>query len=101
MDLLKAKYIIHTVGPVWNRGNSDEELKLRNCYNNSLALANGSGIESIAFPGISTGIYRFPKNLATSIALDGVKNYIVENAGNTTIRRITFVCFDSESYEIY
>ncbi|MGO4268881.1 O-acetyl-ADP-ribose deacetylase [Paenibacillus sp. TAF58] len=99
--LLKAKYVIHTVGPVWNVGDSDEEFKLRSCYKKSLALANENGVESIAFPGISTGIYRFPKDLAASIAFDEVKNYITESAGNTSLKRIIFVCFDNESFEIY
>jgi O-acetyl-ADP-ribose deacetylase (regulator of RNase III) len=98
---LKAKYVIHTVGPVWNGGNSDEEFKLRSCYRTSLAIASQNGVGSIAFPGISTGIYRFPKDIAAPIAFDEVKNYISENVGETSLKRILFVCFDSGSYEIY
>lgn len=100
--LLKAKFVIHTVGPVWNGGEGfDEKIKLRNCYKNSLALANEYGIESIVFPGISTGIYKFPKDIVAPIAFDEVSNYIVESKGNTIMRRIVFVCYDSDSYEIY
>ncbi|WP_332262495.1 O-acetyl-ADP-ribose deacetylase [Paenibacillus sp. GSMTC-2017] len=99
--LLKARFVIHTVGPVWNDGRSDEESKLSSCYSKSLAIANQNGVESIAFPGISTGIYRFPKDKAATIALDVVRNYILKNSGETSIKRFLFVCFDSESYDSY
>ncbi|MGX1931225.1 O-acetyl-ADP-ribose deacetylase [Flagellimonas sp. 2504JD4-2] len=91
---LPAQYVIHTVGPVWNNGNSNEEKLLRNCYQNSLILAKSFEVNSIAFPNISTGIYRFPKELAASIAIDTVKE-------NLIIKEVIFVCYDEENYRIY
>ena len=70
---LPATYVIHTVGPVWNGGNHNEETLLRNAYTNSLLLAEAQGLSSVAFPNISTGIYGFPKALAASIAVAAVK----------------------------
>jgi O-acetyl-ADP-ribose deacetylase (regulator of RNase III) len=95
---LKAKYVIHTVGPVWNGGNSDEEQLLYNAYTNSLKLADENDIDSIAFPNISTGIYKFPKPLAAEIALNAVNTYLVKRH---TFKKIRFVCFDEENYTIY
>lgn len=93
---LPAKYVIHTVGPVWN-GNEEKGSKLlANCYKNSLKLAESLGIKTIAFPNISTGIYRFPKELAGKIAVDEVKNF-----NSDIIEKIIFVCFDDENEEIY
>lgn len=93
---LPAKYVIHTVGPVWN-GNEEKGSKLlANCYKNSLKLAESLGIKTIAFPNISTGVYRFPKELAGKIAVDEVKNFKSE-----AIEKIIFVCFDDENEEIY
>lgn len=93
---LPAKYVIHTVGPVWN-GNEEKGSKLlANCYKNSLKLAESLGIKTIAFPNISTGVYRFPKELAGKIAVDEVKNFKSE-----VIEKIIFVCFDDENEEIY
>lgn len=93
---LPAKYVIHTVGPVWN-GNEEKESKLlANCYKNSLKLAESLGVKTIAFPNISTGIYRFPKELAAKIAIDEVKNFKSE-----IIEKVIFVCFDDENEEIY
>ncbi|TGL31648.1 O-acetyl-ADP-ribose deacetylase [Leptospira koniambonensis] len=94
---LPAKFVIHTVGPVWNGGSNNEEIMLSNCYTNSLSIALESGCKSIAFPGISTGIYRFPKELASSIAINTVKNH----SGNLSFERIIFVCFDTESEYYY
>lgn len=95
---LKAKYVIHTVGPVWNdRGEKDEQL-LFNAYTNSLELADENDIESIAFPNISTGIYKFPKALAAEIALRAVTAYLEKRH---TFKTIRFVCFDDENYTIY
>ncbi|UII77166.1 O-acetyl-ADP-ribose deacetylase [Flagellimonas sp. HMM57] len=91
---LPAQYVIHTVGPVWNSGNSNEEKLLRNCYYNSLILAKSSKVNSIAFPNISTGIYKFPKKLAASIAIDTVKE-------NPIINKVLFVCYDEENYRVY
>lgn len=93
--LLPAKYVIHTVGPVWNGGNKNEREKLSNCYYNSLLLAKKNGCHTIAFPGISTGIYHFPKEEAARIAVDTVLNWLQENE---LPEKVIFVCFDEEYY---
>ncbi len=95
---LPAKYVIHTVGPVWNGGKSGEEEFLANAYANSLALAVENGIQTIAFPSIGTGVYHFPKKRAAEIALGTVNNFLTEN---DTITEVIFVCFDDENYDIY
>ena len=95
---LPAKYVIHTVGPVWRGGRQDEPRLLANCYRNSLALAVAHGVETIAFPNISTGVYRFPKPAAAEIALRTVKDFL---AGEDRIKKVIFVCFDRENYELY
>lgn len=93
---LLAKYVIHTVGPVWN-GEEDKSSKLlEDCYRNSLQLAESLGIKTIAFPNISTGIYQFPKELAGKIAVETVKNFQAE-----TIEKVIFVCFDDDNEKIY
>lgn len=91
---LKAKNVIHTVGPVWNKGSKSEEIKLRQCYRNSLELAFENDLKSIAFPCISTGIYKFPKSLAAKIAVETVKEY-------SKINEVTFVCYDDVNYQFY
>lgn len=95
---LPAKKIIHTVGPVYNGGKRIEKEKeaLANCYLNSLRLAETNNLKSMAFPNISTGIYKFPKELAAEIAIETVSNYQSE-----TIEEVVFVCFDDENYQIY
>ncbi len=93
---LPAQKVIHTVGPRWNNGQSQEEEKLQNCYINSLNLAIENELKSIAFPNISTGIYRFPKKRAAEIAIDTVKNY-----NKIGLEKIIFVCFDDENYQLY
>lgn len=95
---LPAKYVIHTVGPVWNGGASGEDDLLRNCYINSLRIAEDLGVRSIAFPNISTGVYHFPKRRAAEIAIKTVKEY---SSSKTEMERIVFVCFDEENFEIY
>ena len=95
---LPAKYVIHTVGPVWNNGNNNEAEKLSNCYTNSLQLAVENNISSIAFPNISTGIYGFPKKEAAVIAIKTVSDFIHHDS---TIHKVHFVCFDEENYIIY
>lgn len=95
---LPANYIIHTVGPVWNGGKHNEDKLLANCYLNSLKLAVENKIKSMAFPAISTGIYRFPLERATKIAVTEVKKFLEKN---DTIEKVIFVCFDEETYEIY
>ena len=76
---LSAKNVIHTVGPVWNGGNHNEDELLASCYRNSLKLAVENGIKSIAFPAISTGVYRFPLERATKIAIDEVIKFLNNN----------------------
>lgn len=95
---LPAKKVIHTVGPVYNGGNRLEKEKqlLADCYINSLKLAETNELKTIAFPNISTGIYRFPKSLAADIAIKSVLNYKSE-----TIEEVIFVCFDDENYQLY
>lgn len=95
---LPAKFIIHTVGPVWNEGKHNEDNLLANCYNNSLKLALENKIKTIAFPAISTGVYRFPLERATNIAFTEVKKFL-EN--NESIEKVIFVCFDEETYRVY
>lgn len=96
---LPAKYVIHTVGPVWKGGSNNEEELLRSSYRNSLKLAVQNEIESIAFPNISTGVYHFPKELAAKIAVKEVSDFMVENG--QSIKRVIFVCFDSVNYKLY
>lgn len=96
--LLPAKFVIHTVGPVWHGGTNNEQELLTNCYKNSLQIALENKIDSIAFPNISTGIYRFPKEMAAGIAIRTVNNFLKQNK---KIKNVYFVCFDDENYEIY
>ncbi|WP_431110211.1 O-acetyl-ADP-ribose deacetylase [Winogradskyella poriferorum] len=95
---LPAKKVIHTVGPVYNDGNRLEKEKqlLADCYSNSLKLAEANDLKTIAFPNISTGIYRFPKSIAADIEIESVLNYKSE-----TIEEVIFVCFDDENYQLY
>lgn len=95
---LSAKYVIHTVGPVWSGGKRNEDDLLANCYKNSLALATKQGIKTIAFPSISTGAYRFPVDRACRIAISEVKKFLEED---TTINKVIFVCFGKEVYKYY
>lgn len=95
---LSAKFVIHTVGPIWRGGYKDEIDRLRNAYLNSLKLATENQVESIAFPNISTGVYGFPKKSAAEIAVNTVKNYLDKNKFP---QRVVFCCFDEENYEIY
>ena len=95
---LLAKYVIHTVGPVWCGGNNDEDNKLSNCYRNSLVLASVHNLKSIAFPSISTGAYRFPLERAARIAIGAVKEFLEIN---DSIEKIIFVCFDRDTFNVY
>ena len=94
---LSAKFLIHTVGPVWNNGTKNEEEKLKNCYINSLKIAIENNCKTIAFPSISTGIYKFPKDLAANISINAISNF-VEN--NEQIEKVILVSFDDENYQI-
>jgi O-acetyl-ADP-ribose deacetylase (regulator of RNase III) len=93
---LLAKKVIHTVGPRWNNGLSNEAEKLASCYNESLKLAEANNLKIIAFPNISTGIYRFPKNKAANIAFETVTNW-----KSKKIEKVIFVCFDEENFKLY
>lgn len=97
---LPARHIIHTVGPVWQGGTKNEEMLLASCYQNSLALAIPHHATSIAFPNISTGVYRFPKALACTVALTAVRQFIsTQDVGD--LSEIIFVCFDDENFNLY
>jgi O-acetyl-ADP-ribose deacetylase (regulator of RNase III) len=91
---LSAKHVIHTVGPVWNGGHKKEAEKLAACYRNSLQLAADNQLNTIAFPNISTGIYRFPKDEAARIAVNTIRDFLAEHEG---VREVMLVCFDEEN----
>lgn len=95
---LPVKFVIHTVGPVWNGGKFNEDLLLANCYKNSLILARENRIKSIAFPAISTGVYGFPSDRASNIAVKTVKDFL---AKDDSIEKIFFVCFDERTFTHY
>ena len=95
---LKAKYVIHTPGPNWRGGKWDEEELLANCYRNSLRLAKENGIHTIAFPSISTGVYRFPVALAAEIAVREIMQYLDHNAD---MEQVIMVCFDEDTKAAY
>ncbi len=95
---LPAAYVIHTVGPVWGGGHKNEDNLLANCYRNSLKEAELLGIKTIAFPSISTGVYRFPLERATEIAMKETKKFL---EGNDTLESVAFVCFGSNVTQTY
>ncbi|MBD1918243.1 MULTISPECIES: O-acetyl-ADP-ribose deacetylase [Cyanophyceae] len=95
---LPAQWVIHTVGPVWHGGQHHEDELLANCYQNSLALAVEHGIRTLAFPAISTGVYGFPLERATRIAIATVKAALDQSS---TVEQVRFVCFSNEAYEVY
>ena len=95
---LSAKYVIHTVGPVWHGGKYNEDALLGGCYRNSLALAAKHSIRTIAFPCISTGAYRFPSDRAARIALSEIKNFLEENQ---EIEKVFAVCFGKSDHDVY
>ena len=95
---LPAKLVIHTVGPVWHGGTNNEADLLRNAYLNSLKLAVENGVETIAFPNISTGVYGYPKEKAAEIAIRTVTEFL---RGNKPLKQVCFVCFDEENLQIY
>jgi O-acetyl-ADP-ribose deacetylase (regulator of RNase III) len=95
---LKAKHIVHTVGPVWFGGYRDEPELLASCYQTCLTLAKEKKIRTIAFPGISTGIYGFPKDLAAMIAVNETKRFLNKNSYP---EKVIFVTFSEENYETY
>ena len=95
---LKAKYVIHTPGPIWRGGKWGEEDLLANCYRNCLALAKEYGVKSIAFPSISTGVYRFPIDLAAKIAVGEILHFLETD---DTMEQIILVCFDEGTKAAY
>ncbi|MBC1707226.1 ADP-ribose-binding protein [Listeria welshimeri] len=97
---LKARYIIHAVGPIWKDGDQQEANKLASCYWKALDLANGKDLTSIALPNISTGVYGFPKKLAAEVALYTVRKWSEEEY-DSSIKEIRFVCYDEENLKIY
>ena len=95
---LKAKYVIHTPGPVWHGGNCGEDELLRSCYLNCLKLASENGCKSVAFPSISTGVYHFPLERASRIAVDAIREYL---AAHEEIEEVRMVCFDGRTQQAY
>ncbi len=95
---LHASWVIHTVGPVWHGGNQSEPELLASCYRNSLELAAENNIASIAFPSISTGVYGYPIELASEIAMSETKRFLDRN---TSLKKVVFVCFGNRDYQCY
>jgi len=95
---LPARWVIHTVGPVWSGGDRNEETLLANCYCNSLQAAVDIGAKTIAFPSISTGAYRFPLEMAAEIAMTETKRFLKHNAD---IKEVAFVCFGKDVFKTY
>lgn len=95
---LPARFVIHTVGPVWQGGEADEDAILSSCYRRSLELANDHNLESIAFPSISTGRYRFPPNRAAGIALSTIRSVL---SAPCSVQQVVFCCFDEPSAACY
>ncbi len=96
--LLSARYVIHTVGPVWRGGSEGEADILASCYRNSMALAREHGLSSLAFPGISTGVYGYPIGPAARIAVSTVRAAMLEQ---TSIQQVTFSCFSDRDLQVY
>lgn len=95
---LPCNYVIHTVGPIYTTGNKNEAELLASCYLKSLFLAKNNGIESLAFPNISTGVYGYPKKEAGQIAIKTVSDFLKVNP---EVKRVLFCVFDEENYSIY
>lgn len=95
---LNAKYVIHTPGPIWRGGNKGEVELLASCYRNSLQLAVDNNIKSIAFPSISTGVYRFPVEKAADIAVHEILKFISDH---NEIKTVNLVCYDENTYRVY
>jgi len=95
---LPARFVIHTVGPIWQGGNQGEADLLAACYHNSLRLAADNRFSSIAFPAISTGVYGFPVDQATKIAVTSVQNFL---AKSSSIEKVIFCCFSQNDLDIY
>ena len=95
---LPAGHVIHTVGPVWHGGDRNEDGLLADCYRNSLRLAAENGCSTVAFPAISTGVYRFPKDRACTIAVKTVREFLDHD---DTIEKVIFCCFGAGTYGLY
>lgn len=95
---LPAKYVIHTVGPVWRGGGHGEAELLASCYRRALEVALANGIQSLAFPGISTGVYGYPVELAAGVAVDTVRATL---EGVDAIRELVFCCFSEGDLQVY
>lgn len=94
---LPARFVIHTAGPVWHGGHHNEDALLAACYRNALKLAEAHGIKTIAFPAISTGVYRFPLERAAQISIQTT----LEHLKDSTLEKVIFVCFNQSNYEVY
>lgn len=95
---LPAKYVIHTVGPIWNGGDNNEAGLLANCYRNSLRLAVENDVKTIAFPSISTGVYGYPLELGSKVALTEITEFLKRN---NEIEKVVIVCFANRPLKIY
>lgn len=95
---LPAKYVIHTVGPIWRGGSHGEQEILASCYTRSLRLATDSGLTSVAFPCISTGVYGYPKESAARVAVETVRDYV---AREQVVKEVIFICFSAADLAIY
>lgn len=95
---LKAKYVIHTPGPVWHGGGYGEDELLRSCYLSCLKLASEKGCRTIAFPSISTGVYHFPLERAAEIAVSAIREYL---SSHEEIQEVRMVCFDARTQQVY
>ena len=95
---LPSKHVIHTVGPVWDGGRVNEDALLADCYRNSLKLGEENGLRMVAFPAISTGVFGFPKERATRIAVREVRAFLDQDVG---VEQVIFVCFSERDFDIY
>lgn len=95
---LPSKHVIHTVGPVWDGGRANEDALLADCYRNSLKLGEENGLRMVAFPAISTGVFGFPKERATRIAVREVRAFLDQDVG---VEQVIFVCFSERDFDIY
>ena len=96
---LPAKYVIHTVGPIWNGGKSNEAQILASCYKESLKIAEAKKLTSISFPSISTGAYRYPLDQAAKVAVETVISFLKEET--VSMKEVRFVLFDARTYDAY
>ena len=95
---LPSKHVIHTVGPVWDGGRANEDALLADCYRNSLKLGEENGLRMVAFPAISTGVFGFPKERATRIAVREVRAFLDQGVG---VEQVIFACFSERDFDIY